>query len=483
MILSETPVARSGRAAVLEVEVKFAVADFAPVEAALKAKDIAIGPARRDTDHYFNAPDRDFAVTDEAVRVRTTGERNFVTYKGPKVDRTTKTRLEIEVPLADGETAANDFRRLLTHLGYRPVAVVNKTRRVADFTRDGFDMEVTLDEVDSVGRYAELEVIAPEHMADAAKAAVLAASAEFGLTQSERRSYLQLLLEKRGGAMTPLLTHTIADARRVVAGARGRGLTIGFVATMGALHEGHASLIRLAREQCGFVAVSIFVNPTQFGPNEDFTRYPRTLDADLAVCEANGVDLVFAPEPTTMYPPGSRTFVEVRELGNHLCGPSRPGHFRGVATVVLKLLNIVQPDRAYFGQKDAQQARIICQLVRDLDVPTEIILGPTVREPDGLALSSRNRYLNATERQDATVLIETLREVRRRVEAGERDAAALRSYMADHFRATPGANLDYAEIVDADSFTPVDRLAGPAVAAVAVRFGSTRLIDNIDLSP
>jgi adenylate cyclase class 2 len=185
---------------VLEVEVKFAVTDFGPIEAALAAHGVIIAPPRRDTDHYFNAPDRDFAVTDEAVRVRTIGEKNFVTYKGPKIDRETKTRLEIEVPLADGEEVAADFCRLLTHLRYRPVAVVRKTRRVAEFTRDGFDMQVTFDEVDGVGRYAELEVVAPEDRADGAKAAVLAAAVEFELTHSERRSYLQLLLEKQGGA-------------------------------------------------------------------------------------------------------------------------------------------------------------------------------------------------------------------------------------------------------------------------------------------
>src|SRR5207302_8190172 len=228
-----------------------------------------------------------------------------------------------------------------------------------------------------------------------------------------------------GENVTPQV-HTIAETRRAVAAARGRGLTVGLVPTMGALHEGHASLIRLARQQCGFVAVSIFVNPTQFGPNEDFSRYPRSLPEDLAVCQREGADLVFAPEPAEIYPPDYRAFVDVNELGEHLCGQARPGHFRGVATVVIKLLNIVQPDRAYFGQKDAQQARIIRQLVRDLDVPVEIVVGPTVREPDGLAVSSRNRYLAPAERQRATVLVETLPEVRRLFEAGERDAGVLR---------------------------------------------------------
>jgi pantoate--beta-alanine ligase len=279
----------------------------------------------------------------------------------------------------------------------------------------------------------------------------------------------------------PRVAQTIEETRRAVAAARTERLTVGLVPTMGALHEGHASLIRLARQQCGFVVVSIFVNPTQFSPNEDFTRYPRTLSEDTVICEREGTDLIFVPTAEEIYPPEFRTFVEVGDLGDHLCGRSRPGHFRGVATVVLKLLNIVQPDRAFFGQKDAQQARIIRQLVRDLDVLVEIVVGPTIREADGLAVSSRNRYLSSTERQNATVLIRALREARERAAAGERDAVALRALMCDRIRATPGAELDYAEIVDADSLRPVDRLTGPALAAVAVRFGSTRLIDNIKL--
>jgi pantoate--beta-alanine ligase len=281
--------------------------------------------------------------------------------------------------------------------------------------------------------------------------------------------------------MNVQLTHTIPDTRRAVAVARTRGHTVGLVPTMGALHEGHASLIRYGHLECGFVAVSIFVNPTQFGPSEDFTRYPRTLPEDLALCEREGTDLVFAPEPAAVYPAAFRTYVEVTELDAYLCGPSRPGHFRGVATVVLKLLNIVQPDRAYFGQKDAQQARIIKQMVRDLDVPTEIVVGPTVREADGLAVSSRNRYLEPTQRLHATVLYKALSEVRWRVQCGDGDAAALRRLLADRVRATPGAVLDYAEIVDADTFRPIERLTGPAVAALAVKFGSTRLIDNMEL--
>jgi pantoate--beta-alanine ligase len=278
-----------------------------------------------------------------------------------------------------------------------------------------------------------------------------------------------------------VLTHSIVDARRGVAAARAAGKSIGFVPTMGALHEGHAALIRRARSENGYVVVSIFVNPTQFGPNEDFMRYPRTLPEDRTLCERENTDLVFAPDAAEIYPDGFRAFVDVREIGDHLCGPSRPGHFQGVATVVLKLLNIVQPDRAYFGQKDAQQARIVQQLVRDLNVPTAIVVVPTVREEDGLAMSSRNRYLDPADRRKATVLVQALREVKARVAAGERDARVLRSHLTERIAATAGATLDYAEIVDADSFQSIDEITRPAVAALAVKFGATRLIDNIEL--
>jgi pantoate--beta-alanine ligase len=278
-----------------------------------------------------------------------------------------------------------------------------------------------------------------------------------------------------------VLTHTIGETRQAIAVARAAGETIGFVPTMGALHEGHAALIRQARGECGFVVVSIFVNPTQFGPNEDFNRYPRTLPEDRVICEREGADLIFAPDAAEMYPTAFRTFVEVNELGKHLCGASRPGHFRGVATVVLKLLNVIQPDRAYFGQKDAQQVRIIQQLVRDLDVPTEIVVVPTVREEDGLAISSRNRYLEPADRRRATVLVQALREVRQRSVAGERDVRVLRAILTERVAATPGATLDYAEIVDADSLQPIEQITGPALAALAVKFGATRLIDNIEL--
>jgi pantoate--beta-alanine ligase len=278
----------------------------------------------------------------------------------------------------------------------------------------------------------------------------------------------------------PVITEVPA-LRQAVRTARGRGLRIALVPTMGALHAGHLSLIEAARQANTFVVVSIFVNPTQFGPNEDFDRYPRPLSCDLELCAAAGVDLVYHPDPAAMYPAGYCTYVEVTGLLDVLCGASRPGHFRGVATVVLKLFNQVQPDRAYFGQKDAQQVQIIRRMVRDLDVPVEVVACPTVREADGLALSSRNAYLDATQRRHAIALYSALQEARQRVDAGERDAVALRQLLADRIAATPGAALDYAAVVDAETLTPLTRLQGPVLLALAVKFGATRLIDNLSL--
>jgi pantoate--beta-alanine ligase len=279
--------------------------------------------------------------------------------------------------------------------------------------------------------------------------------------------------------VTPVVP-TIAEVRAAVTVARGRGLSVGFVPTMGALHAGHAALVRAARKGTGFVVVSIFVNPTQFGPTEDYAKYPRTLDADRAVCSEAGADLIFAPTVEEMYPVRSVTFVEVTELDRELCGPRRPGHFRGVCTVVAKLFNIVQPDVAYFGQKDAQQARIIRQMVRDLNVPVEIRVEPTVREPDGLAMSSRNRYLSPADRAAAAGIYKALSAVKARA-AGEIDTARLETMLANELAAVPGARVDYARIVDADTLGPLPRLDRPAVAAVAVYLGSTRLIDNVSL--
>jgi pantoate--beta-alanine ligase len=282
--------------------------------------------------------------------------------------------------------------------------------------------------------------------------------------------------------VTLVVADTLPALRQAVAAAHGRGHTVGLVPTMGALHRGHTSLIDLARQETDFVVVSIFVNPTQFGPHEDFNRYPRPLEDDLGQCRAAGVDLVFTPTPEVMYPPGFRTFVEVTGLQDVLCGASRPGHFRGVATVVLKLFNLVQPDFGYFGQKDAQQVVVIKQLVRDLGVPVAIRVGAIVREPDGLALSSRNQYLDPEQRRHAPVLYRALDEARDRILAGEQDANGVRRLLAERITATPGAVLDYAAVVNANTLQPLDRIEGPALLAVAVKFGATRLIDNLQVN-
>jgi pantoate--beta-alanine ligase len=281
--------------------------------------------------------------------------------------------------------------------------------------------------------------------------------------------------------MLPEIETRIAGVRRAVAVARGEQKVVGLVPTMGALHEGHAALIRAARARTSLVVVSIFVNPTQFGPKEDFAKYPRTLEADQKLCADAGAHLIFAPTVEEMYPANSFTFVDVAELGNHLCGASRPGHFRGVCTVVLKLFNVVQPDFAFFGAKDYQQARILTQMVRDLNVPVGVEVVPTVREPDGLARSSRNRYLSAAERAVAPRIYQTLQSARARAAAGEIDAARLESALAAELSALPGAQVDYARVVDAETLQPLARLDRPAVAAVAVYLGGTRLIDNLPI--
>lgn len=277
--------------------------------------------------------------------------------------------------------------------------------------------------------------------------------------------------------MTPVVS-TIAEVRAAVAAARARGLSVGFVPTMGALHEGHAALVRASRKRDGFVVVSVFVNPTQFGPTEDFAKYPRTLDADRALCHDAGADLVFAPSAVEMYPERSVTFVDVTVLDAVLCGASRPGHFRGVATVVLKLFNIVAADRAYFGAKDYQQTRVVAQMVRDLNVPVEVVVEPTVREADGLAMSSRNRYLSAAERAAAPAVYAALMGLR---ESGERDVSRLEAGLRAELEAIPGARVDYARVVDAESLRDIEKVEKPAVAAVALFLGSTRLIDNLTL--
>jgi pantoate--beta-alanine ligase len=265
--------------------------------------------------------------------------------------------------------------------------------------------------------------------------------------------------------------------------ARAENRIIGFVPTMGALHEGHLALVKRARQDCSNVIASIFVNPKQFGPKEDLAKYPRTLESDMQKLTAANVDSLFLPEPNEIYPPGFSTYVTVEGLSDRLEGRTRPGHFRGVATVVLKLLEIVQPHFAYFGRKDAQQVRIISQMARDLNLDTEIVLHPIVREPDGLAMSSRNTYLNAEERKAATALHRALDATRRELGAGVRDSLQLQSTMRKILEAEPLTRIDYAEIVDAETFEPVVRVARPAYALLAVFVGKTRLIDNLFVEP
>jgi pantoate--beta-alanine ligase len=271
----------------------------------------------------------------------------------------------------------------------------------------------------------------------------------------------------------------LTEWRAARSGPEFAGATVGFVPTMGALHEGHAALVRAAHAASGFVVVSVFVNPTQFGPKEDFAKYPRTLEADQKLSSDAGANLIFAPTVEEMYPERSVTFVEVKELDAELDGPTRPGHFRGVCTAVLKLFNIVRPDVSHFGAKDAQQARIIQQMVRDLNVPVQVRVEPTVREADGLAMSSRNRYLSPTERALAPSIYRALQGIRARALAGEIDVARLESALAADLAAIPGARVDYARILDADLLRPLSRLDRPTLAAVAVFIGTTRLIDNV----
>ncbi len=274
---------------------------------------------------------------------------------------------------------------------------------------------------------------------------------------------------------------TIADIRENVRQARRDGMRVGLVPTMGALHVGHVSLIEAARKQCGYVVVSIFVNPTQFGPGEDFERYPRPLEADLEICRAHGVAAVFAPTPAEMYPREELTWVTVEKLTEPLCGRSRPRHFRGVTTVCAKLFNIVGPDVAFFGQKDGQQAIVVRRMVADLNMPLEIVVCPTVREPDGLAVSSRNRYLDPQQRQEATIIYRSLEKCREMVEAGAMAADEIRVNVQAMLGQVPALEVEYIGIVDAETLEPVDPLAGPVLVAIAARLGSTRLIDNIRL--
>ena len=274
------------------------------------------------------------------------------------------------------------------------------------------------------------------------------------------------------------VVNSIEDVRQVVRQVRMAGKTIGLVPTMGALHAGHGSLIKAAVKECDYVVVTIFVNPTQFGPGEDLQKYPRTLEADAAFCEKLGADLLFAPSADEMYPEEQLTWVEVEKLTKGLCGANRPGHFKGVTTVCAKLFNIVQADIAYFGQKDAQQAAVIRRMVSDLNLPLQICICPIVREADGLAMSSRNQYLSSDERKRVLCLYKALKVCREKVEDGQRDTNTLIDKMRAIVEHDQG-QIDYISIVDPETLEPLKRVTDRALIALAVHIGSTRLIDNI----
>ena len=279
------------------------------------------------------------------------------------------------------------------------------------------------------------------------------------------------------------LVHTVAELRDEVTAAKAQGLTIGLVPTMGALHEGHASLIAAANKENDLVVVSVFVNPTQFGPNEDLDAYPRTLEADCKLAERMGANVVFAPSPKEMYPSADDTWVEVTgDITKVLCGRTRPIHFRGVTTVVTKLFNLAQPDRAYFGQKDAQQVEVLKRMVKDLFFPLQLRVMPIIREADGLAKSSRNTYLSQEEHTAALVLSRSLKAAKAMYEAGERDAAKITAAVTADIEKEPMSNIDYVEIYALPGLEPVSNpMVGSNLLAVAVKFGTTRLIDNVVL--
>jgi pantoate--beta-alanine ligase len=278
-----------------------------------------------------------------------------------------------------------------------------------------------------------------------------------------------------------LILKTVAETQSACAQLRGEGRILGLVPTMGALHEGHLSLVRAARAACDVVVVSIFVNPTQFGPKEDFSKYPRTFDEDCALLEREGVDLIFAPTVEEMYPAGTSTFVLVEGVSDRLDGASRPGHFRGVTTVVSKLFHIVGPHKAFFGQKDAAQVAVLRKMVQDLNFLLQLVVCPIVRESDGLALSSRNRYLSEKERGQALVLHRALRKVEEMAASGERSSAKLIQAARLVFAEEPDVRVDYIAVVDPDTLEDVSDVRGGALVAVAAFVGATRLIDNVVL--
>ena len=274
------------------------------------------------------------------------------------------------------------------------------------------------------------------------------------------------------------VAQTISSVRENVTEAKKQGKTIGFVPTMGALHEGHISLVEEAKKKCDYIVVSIFVNPTQFGPSEDFEKYPRPIEDDLRKCEKAGVDLVFNPSANEMYPEKVITWVNVEKITENLCGSSRPGHFRGVTTVCAKLFNIVTPDFAFFGQKDAQQAIVIKRMVADLNMPLEIVVCPIIREDSGLALSSRNKYLSEQEREDASNIYKSLQKCKEMVDSGCRNTESILAEMRNILETKESIEVEYISIVDVKTLENIDSIQDNALAAIAVRIGSTRLIDN-----
>jgi len=275
------------------------------------------------------------------------------------------------------------------------------------------------------------------------------------------------------------LIDSISDIKAVIKAQKSMGKTIGLVPTMGYLHEGHMSLVNMSVQHNDFTVLSVFVNPVQFGPNEDFERYPRDIDRDIKMAETAGVDVVFSPSVSKMYPDGYKTYVEVEGITNILCGRTRPGHFKGVTTVVNKLFNIVQPDRAYFGQKDAQQVVVIKKMVKDLNMNLEIVTCPIVREKDGLAMSSRNVYLSGEERKSALILSKSLFEAEELIKKGKTGKENILKYITDRIKSEKSAQIDYIEIINAETLDSIEFLKGRVLIALAVKFGNTRLIDNV----
>ncbi len=271
----------------------------------------------------------------------------------------------------------------------------------------------------------------------------------------------------------------ISDLKAIIRSQKSSGKTIGFIPTMGFLHQGHLSLVKASKDENDFTIMSIFVNPTQFGPNEDFDKYPRDMARDTKLAEAAGVDVIFAPLKDEMYPDGYKTYVDVVDITNVLCGKSRPGHFKGVTTVVTKLFNIVEPDKAYFGQKDGQQVIVLKKMVRDLNMNLEIVTCPIVRESDGLAMSSRNTYLSPEQRSGALVLSKSLFKAEQLIKDGERDVAHIIGYISEKISEISFADIDYVEVTDIINLEKVDTINGKVLIALAVRFGKTRLIDNV----